>query len=388
MNPLFAKLQEIGGIYAPISENKLSNLLLVACCILKTRTTCLQKCRDEVGSITGERKIKRGTAYKRLIRVFQTGVVRPIHKTVFLLVLHMMHDSMGDYLIVDRTEFSIGKRWVNLLVMGIEWHGIFIPLVWKDLGKRKSSKLTERLELLDQLLAWWKASGLDLPVLQLLGDREFIGKKWIAALLDRKLQFVIRMKSNLKFPLWFKGQFKDRAVSLKAMERYMRIQCLKKMEVVVDGTHIVKLMRMPQENPKDKESFVLLLTTFEDWEKTRKAYRKRWSIECCFKHMKSNGFNLEDLNLEGDHKVDLIFAILTLVYVLAVQQGILNNYHQEVKIITYADGKSGPAESLFRFGLFFLKQQVQNLKELVQLILATIDRLLQVFINQHFICST
>ena len=201
MNPLFTKLQEIGGIYATISENKLSNLLLVACCILKTRTTCLQKCRDEVGSITGERSIKRATAYKRLIRVFQTGVVRPIHKTIFLLVLHLMHDSMGNYLIVDRTEFSIGKRWVNLLVMGIEWHGIFIPLVWKDLGKRKSSKLTERLELLDQLLAWWKASGLALPVLQLLGDREFIGQKWIAALLDRRLHFVIRMKSNLKFPL-------------------------------------------------------------------------------------------------------------------------------------------------------------------------------------------
>ena len=73
---------------------------------------------------------------------------------------------------------------------------------------------------------------------------------------------------------------------------------------------------------------------------------------------------------------------------LAVQQGILNHYHQEVKKITYSDGKTGPAESLFRFGLFFLKQQVQNLKELVQLILVTIDRLLQTFNNQHIIGST
>ena len=388
MNPLFVKLQEIGGIYATLSENKLTNLLMVACCILKTRTTCLQKCRDEVGSITGERNIKRGTAYKRLIRVFQTGVVRPIHKTVFLMVLHIMHSSMGPYLILDRTDFSIGGRWVNLLVMGIEWHGIFIPLVWKDLGKRKSSNLTERLEVLDQLLAWWKASGLPLPTLQLLGDREFIGKKWIAALIQRKLEFVIRMKSNLRFPVWFKGQFKDRAVSLKAIERYMKIKCLKKMQVIVDGTHIVNLMRMPQENPKDKESFVLLLTTLEDWEQAQKAYRKRWPIECCFKHMKTNGFNLEDLNLEGPHKVDLIFSILTLVYVLAVQQGILNHYHQEVKTITYSNDKTGPAESLFRFGLFFLKQQVQNLKELVQLILVTIDRLIQSFNNQHITCST
>ena len=388
MNPLFVKLQEIGGIYATLSENKLINLLTVACCILKTRTTCLLKCRDEVGSITGERTIKRSTAYKRLIRVFQTGVVRPIHKTVFLLVLHIMHPSMGPYLILDRTDFSIGGRWVNLLVMGIEWHGIFIPLVWKDLGKRKSSNLAERLEVLDQLLAWWKASGLPLPILQLLGDREFIGKKWITALIKRELQFVIRMKSNLRFPVWFKGQFKDRAVSLKAIERYMKIKCLKKMQVIVDGTHIVNLMRMPQENPRDKESFVLLLTTLEDWAQAQKAYRKRWPIECCFKHMKTNGFNLEDLNLEGQHKVDLIFSILTLVYVLAVQQGILNHYHQKVKTITYSDGKTGPAESLFRFGLFFLKQQVQNLKELVQLILVTIDRLLYNSNNQDITCST
>lgn len=388
MNPLFAKLQELGGIYSTLNENKLTNLLTVACCILKTRTTCLQKCRDEVGSVTGERMIKRGTAYKRLIRFFQTGVVRPIHKTIFLLVLHMMHSSMGPYLILDRTDFSIGRRWVNLLVIGIEWHGIFIPLVWKDLGKRKSSNLQERLETLDQLLAWWKASGLTLPTLQLLGDREFIGHKWIAALIKRKLDFVIRMKSNLRFPVWFNNQLKDKAISLKALARYMKAKGSKKMEVVIDGTHIVNIILMPQENPNDKEPFVLLLTTLTDWKEAQIAYRKRWPIECCFKHMKSNGFNLEDLNIEGDHKVNLLFAILTLVYALAVQQGILNNYHQEIKIINYADGSTGPQESLFRFGLFFLKQQVQNLKELIQLILDVINRLLQNFNNQCVINST
>jgi len=388
MNPLYTKLQEIGGVYAQVNQSKLNHILTLSCCILISRTTCLKKNRDEVSNVTGERDLKRATVYKRLIRIFQTGVVRPILKVLFLMVLQMMYPSMGPYLIMDRTDFSIGERWVNLLVIGIEWHGIFIPLVWKDLGKRKSSNISERLEVLDQLLAWWKASGLPLPVLQLIADREFIGQQWISALIKRELKFVIRMKSNLKLPVWLNGQLKDRAISLKAVARYMKAKGLQHMEVAIEGTHMVNLMLMPQEHDKAKEKFVLLLTNLDDWKEVQQAYRKRWPIECCFKHMKSNGFNLEDINVEGDHKVDLMFAILTLVYALAVQEGILNGYHENIKIITYADGSKGPEESIFRYGLFFLKQKVQNLNELVQLILDNIQRLIYWINNHHFINST
>jgi len=388
MNPLFTKLQELGGIYVQVNQSKLKHILILACCILKTRTTCIKKNRDEVASVTGERNLKRNSVYKRLLRIFQTGVVRPFLKVIFLMVLQMIYPSIGPYLIMDRTDFSIGERWVNLLVIGVEWHGIFIPLTWKDLGERKSSNTAERLEVLDQLLAWWKASGLPLPILQVIADREFIGQQWISALIKRELLFVIRMKSNLKLPAWLHGQLKNRAVSLKAMARYMKINGLQQMEVAIKGTHMVNLMLMPQEHANAKEDFVLLLANLEDWKEVQQAYRHRWPIECCFKHMKSNGFNLEDINLEGDHKVNLMFAILTMVYVLAVQEGILKGYHENIKIITYADGTKGPEESLFRYGLFYLKQKVQNLNELVQLILEKIQKLIYLANNQFFINST
>ena len=63
MNPLLTKLQELGGIYAQVNQSKLKHILILACCILKTRTTCIKKNRDEVASVTGERALKRSSVY-------------------------------------------------------------------------------------------------------------------------------------------------------------------------------------------------------------------------------------------------------------------------------------------------------------------------------------
>lgn len=365
MSPLYAKLQEIDGPWSNLSSSKLKNILQLSCCILSSRSCNLQKCRDELSAITGKGDLKQETAYARLKRVFQTGVITPVLKTLFLLVLHLVKPDENCLLILDRTEFSVGKRWVNLLVIGLEWHGVFVPLVWKDLGKRRLSRQQERIDLLDRLLAWWKASRVALPILCLTGDREFTGQHWIMALDTRNINYVIRIKSNLRFPVWFSGQLKDRYIQLKVLARYMDKTVQPSMEVVVQGTLITNIVKLPQENPKDKEDFILLITNLQDKEQCQTIFRRRWPIECCFKHMKSNGFDLEELNLEGQHKVELLFGILSFVYVLAIRQGIINQYEDVVPIKQYAGGKAYRQQSLFRFGLFHLKKIVKELKHLM-----------------------
>lgn len=368
MSPLYTKLQELGGLWTTISSSKLKNLLMLSCCILKVRSCNLQKCRDELASITGETALKQSTAYARLKRVFQTGLIEPVLKVVFLMTLYLVTPTGNCLVIVDRTDFKIGNRWVNLLVFGLEWHGVFIPLVWHDLGQRGLSSQQDRIDLLDRLLAWWKASKLALPTLCITADREFIGQDWIMALEKRKIDYVIRIKSNLKFPLWFQDQLKDRAISLKTLARYMIKYEQQQMEIVLKGSLITRIMLMPQEKLEDKESFILLITNLTDWHQAQAIFRRRWPIECCFKHLKSNGFDLEDLHLDGQHKINLLFAILSFVYVLAIHQGILNGFEQKVKLKTSANGKVYPIQSLFRFGLYQLKLLVKELEHLILLL--------------------
>lgn len=375
MSPLYAKLQELGGPLATISGSKLKNLLQISCCILVSRSCNLQKCRDELSAITGEQALKQHTAYARLKRVFQTGLILPVLKTLFLFILYLVNPGAKCLLILDRTEFSVGKRWVNLLVIGLEWHGVFVPLVWKDLGKRRISSQQERIDLLDRLLAWWKASRILFPVLCLTGDREFTGHRWIMALESRNISYVIRIKSNLRFPVWFEGQLKDRLISLKVLARYMDKMGLTQMEIVINGTLITNVIKLPQENPKDKEDFILLITNLKDKDQCQEIFRRRWPIECCFKHMKSNGFDLEKLSLDGQHKIELLFGILSFVYVLAIRQGVIKGYEDTVPVKKYDNGKIYREQSLFRFGLFHLKKIVKELKQLIKYLMEIIDKI-------------
>lgn len=373
MSPLYTKLQELGGLWTTLSSAKLKNLLQISCCILKTRSCNLQKCRDELSSITGETTLNQDTAYARLKRVFQTGVVETLLKSLFLMILHLVNPGSSSLLILDRTEFGIGKRWVNLLVIGLEWHGVFVPLVWTDLGERRISSQQDRIALMDQLLAWWKASTIPLPVLCIVGDREFTGHDWLMALEKREIDYVIRIKSNLRFPVWFKGKLKDRLIKLKVLARYMIKHQLSQMEIVIDQSIITRLMLLPQEKADAKEPYVLLITNLVDWQRAQQIFRRRWPIECCFKHLKSNGFDLEDLHLEGQHKINLLFAILTFVYVLAIHQGILSGFKDKVSLKKAANGKVYPKQSLFRFGLYQLKLLVKELDQLIDYLVRLIE---------------
>lgn len=375
MSPLYTKLQELGGLWTTISSAKLKNVLQISCCILKTRSCNLQKCRDELSGVTGETDLKQATAYSRLKRVFQTGMVHQLMKALFLMILHLIDPRSNSLLIIDRTEFGIGKRWVNLLVIGLEWHSVFVPLLWTDLGERRVSSQQDRIALIDRFLAWWKASTIPLPVLCIVGDREFTGHNWLMALETRKIDYVIRIKSNLRFPVWFKGKLKDPPIKLKVLARYMIKHQLSQMEIIIDHSIITRLMLMPQEKVDAKEPYVLLITNLFDWQKAQHIFRRRWPIECCFKHMKSNGFDLENLHLEGQHKINLLFAILTFVYVLAIRQGILSGYKHKVKLKKATNGKLYPEQSLFRFGLYQLKLLVKELSHLIIYLIRLLEQI-------------
>lgn len=89
-----------------------------------------------------------------------------------------------------------------------------------------------------------------------------------------------------------------------------------------------------------------------------KIYKKRWKIECFFKHMKSNGFNLEDMNFKNLQKASLLVSVISLCYTFSVLRG--------AQIITKLKIRALPEKlqkienflervSIFRLGLRFMR---------------------------------
>lgn len=76
------------------------------------------------------------------------------------------------------------------------------------------------------------------------------------------------------------------------------------------------------------------------------AYSIRWQIEVCFKHMKSNGFNLENTAITNHNKLNLLMNLVVLVYCIAVNEGF--KHMSKIKKKVYKDGKQYYQASIFR----------------------------------------
>lgn len=355
--------EEIQKLFPEVKLKKLSQLLILCTCMLATQSTNLKKCAQRMSKILGV-NLKNETAYSRLLRYFQTGNGIHILRGICLLVIKMLCRSENCYLLLDRTNWEFGKRKINVLVIGLLYKEVFIPLVWKDLEKKGNSNTKERLFLIDRLLSWWELSEVALPQLYLAGDREFIGYLWLRGLEKRGIKFVMRIRANSKIELWHRGKIKDRKLGLKIIRRYLIWTGVDNVEAVLAGGYIVKLAFFDNDSPRGKADYIYIMTNMEDIEQASIFYRKRYKIEVCFKHLKSSGFNLESLQVEGGHKVDLMFGALNVLYLMAIQNGIVyfENHQQPIKTFKHSDVKKltydAPAQSIFSKGCDILYENI------------------------------
>ncbi len=80
------------------------------------------------------------------------------------------------------------------------------------------------------------------------------------------------------------------------------------MEIVILDELILNFVVIPNDDTNAKEPFIYLITNLDNLSIVATLYRKRWQIECCFKHLKSNGFDLEKTALEGAQQTrNLVF---------------------------------------------------------------------------------
>jgi hypothetical protein len=138
--------------------------------------------------------------YKQILRFFNITGVRDFCEGIFEFILTIMGID-SNMIIIDRTNWKIGKKNINLLTAGVLYHTCFIPLCWRQLDKRGNSNFEERRLLINQFIRIWKRMGKEIKGMVVVADREFIGPEWINYLQEVTFDFVFRLKDNMYFAL-------------------------------------------------------------------------------------------------------------------------------------------------------------------------------------------
>lgn len=328
--------------FADTKRSVLKNVMVLALCMLDGETVNLNKLKKKVGNILGNQQSKPASHYKRLIRLFTDEQESNLWQELLLFCVGMFRLKV-DYLLLDGTSWEFGDRKIHLLVLSMIYKGVAIPICWSDLQKKGISSVEEREALLK------KAQGLYvLKGKTLIADREYIGKEWFAALSKAGIGFVIRLK---------KGIYRQEVDKASGHSYSKLVRKAKKGKrpigkpIDLEGMALTFVV-VTNRRPTASEEMVYLLSSLEHAFIISEAYRFRWLTECLFKHMKTNGFHLEELGFKEQNKTRLLLSVVVFCYCLAIHEGI--KYDKTIRRNHYQDGTIYRQVSIFRNGLDWL----------------------------------
>lgn len=319
-----------------LSATRQETLTWLTGALLAAGTTSLWRLAPRVGASRAEVP----SVYRRFARFFQ-HVTFDSAAFARLIVAVLGLDKAGPWdLALDRTNWKLGRTHINILMLGVVWRGVCVPLFWTLLPKAGNSKTDERIALLKKL----RDVFTDQPLGSLMGDREFIGGAWMGWLKSAGISFVLRLREDQNI---FDDTHAPRALSQVAQNlRRGETLILKgawrlgQNEAGASPPVRIVLMRI--------ESGELLALATDRKPKTALArYRTRWKIETLFAALKTRGFDLEATHLTKPEKLALLVGVLALAAAVAYKVGLW----AEKQKATAVKAHGRKAKSVIRRGL-------------------------------------
>jgi hypothetical protein len=315
----------------------LKNTLLMVALILDRQTVCLWKLKGSVGKFLGNTQTDSRSHYQRIKRWFWDSLEQ---KYVWLILLETsagLLKKMIEIIIIDGTSWQWGGQTYHFLTLSVLYKGVAIPIWWVELGRLGISNQKQRKTLFIGAL-----KVLNLLEKTLIGDREYIGVLWLKYLKDNGLSFVIRLRDkNYSHAINSKGKPIEK-LEKKAKKRLGQVFS-KRFEL--DGEPYFFVLTAYKDR-NGKIEILRLITTIVYAKKAVELYKLRYRIESLFKHLKSNGFDLEALHLQSSRKVRLMMALVVLAYTLSIIYG-LKGYKRKYPPLKHGS----PAMSVFRVGI-------------------------------------
>ena len=243
---------------------------------------------------------------------------------------------------IDRTEWDFGKCQVNILMVVIGYGDFQLPLYWELLdNKSGNSNSKDRIDLLERCFAVVDEKRIGI----IIGDREFVGHKWIKYLNDNDLPFVMRFPKHHLITTSEVEVVGVADLELAVGESTTFSNCF------VDNCHgNVWIKRL------DETEYLYLFGSIKvDF--LGQIYRKRWCIESLFQNLKLRGFDLESTHLRSLTKVSKLLALVSLAYAFCLSFGL---YHHK-KVQSIRTKKHGyKSNSFARHGLNQLRSLLRN----------------------------
>lgn len=93
---------------------------------------------------------------------------------------------------IDRTQWQLGKRWVNVLLLSVTYKSLSIPIFWTVLAEKGCSDNAERRPILEKFITEFGVESIRFVT----ADREFCSKEWLAYLIEKKISYRLRIKAS------------------------------------------------------------------------------------------------------------------------------------------------------------------------------------------------
>ena len=317
----------------------LSRVKFMACfliAIIQVKTVNLDQVAN---SFPG--KAKKESNYKRIQRFLR------FFELPYALVAELVVKLLGEpgpwMLSLDRTNWKLGVVDLNILMLSIVYHGMAFPIVWMVLPKAGNSNTDERITLLEIFIGLFGVENIQC----LLGDREFVGKRWFEWLREQGVDFRMRLHENYLVanargqlvPAW-------RLFATTRVDQMLVIPEPRQMwgeEYYLSGGYLGK-------------GEYLILVAPNLVEKPHEDFAKRWEIETLFGALKSRGFNLEDTHLTDPERLSKLLALLAIALCWAHQVGEWRATQRPLKIKKHGY----KIQSTFHYGFDHLRRILTN----------------------------
>lgn len=300
------------------------------------------------------------SSYKRLQRFFR-GFEVSQEQILRFVTRHLPTGDGSWVLLIDRTNWKLGRCSINLLVIAVARDHVALPIYWTCLPQAGASNTRQRIAAIDAVLKVIDRR----RIAYLLADREFIGEDWFRYLIKQKIDFSIRVRENLMATganarqMLLKRLFESLANGASTTLRHARTVC---------GCRLYLAAR------RNEKGELLVVVAPRYAHHAIQQYRQRWQIETLFGCLKTRGFDLEATHLTKAERVEKLFALLTIAVVWALQTGLWIDEQETVKLKSHARR----AVSSFRSGLNWIisilcnfQQRVDDFRHVLSLLSCT-----------------
>lgn len=282
-----------------LRNSRLETLAVLIVGLVQCRTVNLSHIASQFPA-----QVQHKSNYRRLQRFFQ--MIRLDQSLVARIVVGMLNLSRPKCLALDRTNWKVGRKDINILMLAIVTRRFRVPLLWTVLDYQGNSNTDQRITLIQRYLDLFDVASIEL----LMADREFIGRDWIEFLRKNNVPFAIRVKANQRVAL-----SDGRLWALRTLLRKRRkSRSITAFEACLPASSApVSFAAKWIDGRKDCQGeWLVVITNSHDAKRALRTYKRRWAIECLFGDAKTRGFNIEDTRMTASEKIDTLTAIITL----------------------------------------------------------------------------